>query len=120
MRSRYTAFVRDLRPYLLDTWHPDHRPAEIEPPEPGLQWLGLDVKASAVHPLAPGQAVPAWAAGLSGGPLLAWGEVRFVARYKLGGRAHRLVEHSVFALQDGRWRYVSAMPEGQVPGAATD
>ncbi len=40
MRSRYSAFVKDLRPYLLATWHPDTRPAEIEAPEPGLQWLG--------------------------------------------------------------------------------
>jgi len=23
MRSRYTAFVQDWRPYLLATWHPD-------------------------------------------------------------------------------------------------
>ena len=110
MRSRYTAFVLDRRAHLLATWHPDHRPAAIEPPEPGLQWLGLQVQGSAVHPLGAGQAVPAWAQGLSGSPLSAWGEVRFVARYKLGGRAHRLVEHSVFACQDGRWTYVHAMP----------
>jgi len=111
MRSRYSAFVLDLRPYLLDTWHPDHRPEAIEPPEPGLKWLGLSVARSASHPLAEGVPVPTWAQGLSGGLLDAWGEVSFVARYKIGGRAHRLAEHSVFALQGGQWRYVCALPE---------
>lgn len=112
MRSRYTAFVLDWREHLMATWHPDHRPEALEPPEPGLQWLGLQVGASAVHPLGDGQAQPAWADGLSGPPLSAWGEVQFVARYKLGGRAHRLVEHSVFACQDGHWTYVQALPQG--------
>ena len=37
MRSRYSAFVLDLRDYLLATWHPEHRPVGIEPPEPGLR-----------------------------------------------------------------------------------
>ena len=71
MRSRYTAFVLDHRAHLLATWHPDHRPAAIEPPEPGLQWLGLQVQGSAQHPLEAGQALPAWAQGLSGAPLSA-------------------------------------------------
>jgi SEC-C motif domain protein len=121
MRSRYSAFVRDVRAYLLDTWHPDHRPEVIEPPEPGLNWLGLRVARSATHPLASGAPVPEWAQGLSGGPLEAWGEVVFVARHKIGGRAHRLAEHSVFALQGGRWRYVCALPDaGGSPGAGAD
>ena len=30
MRSRYSAFVLDLRDYLMATWHPDHRPASID------------------------------------------------------------------------------------------
>lgn len=87
MRSRYSAFVLDLREYLLDTWHPDHRPATLEPPEPGLRWLGLEVKHAAL--LGPDQ-----------------GEVRFVARSKLGGRAHRLHEVSRFERIDGRWYYL--------------
>lgn len=87
MRSRYSAFVRDLRGYLLDTWHPSTRPAAIEPPEPGLRWLGLDVKREA----------------LSGADS---GIVEFVARSKLGGRAHRLHETSRFVREGGRWYYV--------------
>lgn len=90
MRSRYSAFVLDLRDYLLATWHPDHRPAELEPPEPGLRWLGLDVKHAA-------QTSPDV------------GEVSFVARSKLGGRAHRLAERSAFVRVSGRWFYTCAL-----------
>ena len=86
MRSRYSAYVLDLRGYLLDTWHPGTRPAELPAPEPGLRWLGLQVKAQA-----------------STGPDAA--EVTFVARSKLGGRAHRLAEVSRFVREDGRWFY---------------
>lgn len=90
MRSRYTAFVKDLRPYLLETWHASERPAAIEPPEPGLKWLGLTVRE----------------ARLTGEDE---GTVSFVARYKIGGRAHRLEEVSRFVREDGVWRYVRAL-----------
>lgn len=87
MRSRYSAFVLGLVPYLLETWHPTTRPAALEPNEPGLRWLGLQVKRhevlDAAHAL-----------------------VEFVARSKLGGRAHRLHEISRFTREDGRWFYV--------------
>lgn len=89
MRSRYSAFVRDLRPYLLQTWHPSTRPEAIEPPEPGLRWLGLEVKHAALT--APDRGV-----------------VAFVARSKLGGRAHRLHEVSEFVCESGRWFYTQA------------
>lgn len=87
MRSRYSAYVRDRRPYLLATWHPRTRPAELPPPEPGLRWLGLAIKGH-------GQ----------GDDDTAW--VEFVARSKLGGRANRLHETSRFVREDGRWFYV--------------
>ena len=70
MRSRYSAFVRELDGYLLDTWHASTRPPAIDF-EPGLRWL---------------------------------------ARSKLGGRAHRLHETSRFVREDGRWFYVDALP----------
>ena len=86
MRSRYSAFVLDRLDYLLASWHPDTRPASIEPNEPGLRWLGLAVKRhqrqDADH-----------------------ATVEFVARSKLGGRAHRLHEVSRFERIDGRWYY---------------
>lgn len=87
MRSRYSAFVLDRRDYLLASWHPSTRPAAIEPPEPGLRWLGLEVRSSR-----------------STGPDAA--TVEFVARSKLAGRAHRLHELSRFVREDGRWYYV--------------
>ncbi len=87
MRSRYSAFVLDRRDYLLATWHPRTRPVRLDPPEPGLRWLGLEVKAhrqqDATH-----------------------ATVAFVVRSKLGGRAHRLVETSRFERVDGAWLYV--------------
>jgi SEC-C motif-containing protein len=36
------------------------------------------------------------------------GEVEFVARYRLNGRATRLHEHSLFEYSSGRWFYVAA------------
>lgn len=87
MRSRYSAFVLDRRDYLLASWHPRTRPAQIEPPEPGLRWLGLEVREhrqlDADH-----------------------AQVRFVARSKLAGRAHRLVETSRFERIQGEWFYL--------------
>lgn len=87
MRSRYAAFVLDLRPYLLASWHASTRPAELEPPESGLNWLGLDVKRSAMQDAD-------------------HGSVEFVARSKLGGRAHRLHETSRFVRENGEWFYL--------------
>ena len=87
MRSRYSAYVLDLQPYLLATWHASTRPSQLPPPESGLRWLGLDVKRC--------QAVDADHA-----------TVEFVARSKLGGRAHRLHEVSRFVREDGCWYYV--------------
>ncbi len=86
MRSRYSAFVLQRADYLLASWHTSTRPPTIDF-EPGLHWLGLQVKAhsqqDADH-----------------------ATVEFVARSKLGGRAHRLHETSRFVCEQGRWFYV--------------
>jgi SEC-C motif domain protein len=87
MRSRYSAYVLQLGPYLLDTWHASTRPAEEPGFEPGLRWLGLDVREHRQHDAD-------------------HATVRFVARSKLGGRAHRLQETSRFVREGGRWFYV--------------
>jgi SEC-C motif-containing protein len=89
MRSRYSAFVKDVRAYLLASWHVSERPTEIDAPEAGLRWLGLEVKRAAM--LGPDR-----------------GLVEFVARSKLGGRAYRLHEVSEFVREDGRWYYLKA------------
>lgn len=94
MRSRYTAFVLERSDYLLATWHASTRPPAIEH-EPGLKWLGLEVKRQ--------RQIDADHA-----------EVEFVARSRLGGRGHRLHELSRFVREGGRWYYV----DGDVdPGA---
>lgn len=86
MRSRYSAFVRQDADYLLATWEAGQRPAQLDF-EPGLQWLGLEVKDFRAT-----------------GPDSA--EVEFVARYRLGGRAVRLHERSRFVRQNGCWLYL--------------
>lgn len=87
MRSRYSAYVLGLTDYLLATWHPATRPAELAPNPPGLRWLGLAIKAH--------RSVDADHA-----------EVEFVARSKLAGRAQRLHECSRFTRLPGGWVYV--------------
>lgn len=95
MRSRYAAFVLADVDYLLLTWHPSTRPAELVL-DPKLHWLGLDVRRSA------------------GGSEDSTGEVEFVVRCKLNGKAGRLHEVSRFVREDGRWYYV----DGEFPAPA--
>lgn len=86
MRSRYSAFVLKLEPYLLASWHSSTRPAQVGF-EPGCKWLGLSIKTSKTE----GDTA----------------EVEFVARYRIGGgSAVRLQERSRFVREQGRWFYV--------------
>ena len=85
MRSRYTAFALGRVDYLLATWHPDFRPADLKL-EAATKWLGLEVKSHEV--LGPDAA-----------------RVSFVARSALNGRATRLRENSRFVREGGRWFY---------------
>lgn len=87
MRSRYAAYALGRADYLRATWAPETCPPQIEPDPPGLRWLGLEVKRHVL--LDPTRAT-----------------VEFVARSKLGGRAHRLHETSRFERRAGRWLYV--------------
>lgn len=89
MRSRYSAYVLRLADYLLATWHPSTRPASLERDPPALRWLGLEVRRFALSDAD-------------------HATVEFVARSKLGGRAHRLHEVSRFTREDGRWYYLDA------------
>ncbi|WP_374483237.1 YchJ family protein [Zoogloea sp.] len=87
MRSRYTAFTLGNESYLRATWHPDFLPPDLHLAEdPPTKWLGLEVKRHAQQDA--DHAI-----------------VEFVARYKIGGRAHRLHETSRFVRIDGRWLY---------------
>jgi len=89
MRSRYSAYVLGRLDYVLATWHPQTRPAALEPEAPGQRWLGLEVRQHRV--LDDDHAM-----------------VEFVARVKQAGRAVRLHERSRFERLGGCWFYLDA------------
>ncbi|MFD5401182.1 YchJ family protein [Streptomyces griseorubiginosus] len=84
MRSRYSAFVKLERDYLLRTWHPRTRPGSLEL-DPGMRWTGLEIlgttDGSAFHTTA---------------------TVTFRASFR-GGSLH---ERSRFERTEGAWVYV--------------
>jgi SEC-C motif-containing protein len=87
MRSRYSAYVLGLETYLLESWHPETRPALLDlAHDTQTKWLGLQVKRT--QQISETEAL-----------------VEFVARYKVGGKAQRLHETSRFFRIDGRWYY---------------
>ena len=86
MRSRYSAYSMKNEAYLRATWDERTLPAEKLVHDDPTQWLGLQIR----HHKEDGDSAT----------------VEFVARYKIGGRAHRLHEVSRFVRYDGRWFYV--------------
>lgn len=84
MRSRYTAFVMQDAAYLLETWHPQTRPASLDLGD--TSWKRLDILGRS-----------------KGGPLDTEGTVEFEAFYR-GGSQH---ENSRFLREQGRWLYHS-------------
>lgn len=94
MRSRYSAYVLKLTPYLLASWHPRTRPKALDLSDDAGVWLGLRIKRSHTD----GDSAV----------------VEFVARHRVGGgSATRLHEISRFVREDGRWLYV----DGEAPNA---
>lgn len=89
MRSRYTAYTMDNEAYLRSTWDERTLPTEQLVHTEKTQWLGLEVKQQQEH----GDEA----------------KVEFVARYKIGGRAHRLHEVSRFVRHQQRWLYVDGI-----------
>lgn len=88
MRSRYTAYVLGNTVYLRATWAESTCPPDLDASDAGTRWLSLQIKRhtpiDADHE-----------------------EVEFVARYKVGGRTHRLHETSRFTRDSaGKWIYV--------------
>ncbi len=91
MRSRYTAYVLRDEAYLLRTWHPSTRPAQLTLDQDGpVKWLELKVLRTE-----------------AGGEHDDSGIVEFVARYKPAGAAGRLHEVSRFVREHGEWFYVA-------------
>jgi SEC-C motif-containing protein len=105
MRSRYTAYTFGNEAYLRATWHPSTCPHETILGEgEKTKWLGLEIK-SALRLRKRNEEE-------SGQD-----SVEFVARYQLGGRAHRLHEVSRFVREEAgdglRWFYL----DGSFPGS---
>jgi SEC-C motif-containing protein len=102
MRSRYTAYTRRNDAWLKATWHADTRPAEPVAQDDDVKWLGLEVR----------QHVPRGDTAAVDTAAVDTATVEFVARYKVGGRAHRLHEVSRFVREGGRWFYIDgSFPE---------
>ncbi len=87
MRSRYSAFALDDDAFVLATWHPKTRPAEVDP-DSHLRWVGLDILEST-----------------GGGMFDAEGVVEFRAHYRDHGKHGDMVERSRFVRHDGQWVY---------------
>lgn len=87
MRSRFSAFATGNASYLLETWHPSTRPAELQLDDE-IRWYRLDILATT-----------------NGGPRDARGTVEFEAFYRGGSQR----ELSSFVRQNGRWFYVAAL-----------
>ncbi|WP_137939448.1 YchJ family metal-binding protein [Chitinivorax sp. B] len=87
MRSRYTAYTLRNVAYLQSSWHATTRPAELDLNDnPPTKWIGLEIKHSSETENV--------------------GEVEFIARYKVNGRAGKLHETSRFRKVDGYWQYI--------------
>lgn len=89
MRSRFSAFALNLTDYLLASWHPDTRPAELVPDDT-TRWLRLEV--------------------LESGERGDEGSVHFRATFREGRRFGVLEEASRFRRQAGRWVYLDGSP----------
>ena len=90
MRSRYSGYVLAREDHLLRTWHESTRPETLDLSDASqLNWLGLKIVRVE-----------------AGGPDDMRGMVEFVARYKVGGKAHRLHETSRFVREGEQWFYL--------------
>lgn len=88
MRSRFSAFAVGDAAYLLTSWHPATRPAELDL-DAELRWYRLDVLATE-----------------RGGPFDREGTVAFAAHHRGPDGAGVQRETSRFTRVDGRWCYL--------------
>jgi SEC-C motif-containing protein len=89
MRSRYSAFVLRDADYLLATWAPETRPRRLDLRADATEWLGLQLLGTE-----------------AGGETDEQGRVEFVARFRTGGVAQELHEHSRFRREGEQWLYI--------------
>lgn len=92
MRSRFSAFALGLAEYLLASWHPDTRPAELEL-DADVTWRRLQIVDTD-----------------AGGADDETGVVEFRASYRGPEGAGLVHERSRFARVDGRWLYRDGDP----------
>ncbi|MGB1220327.1 MAG: YchJ family protein [Alcanivoracaceae bacterium] len=85
MRARYSAYVRHQDTFLMASWHPSTRPAELTH-EPGLLWRHLDVSHSDHTDDT--------------------GSVHFSATWQQGERWGILQEKARFTREAGHWYYL--------------
>lgn len=88
MRSRFTAFATGDAAYLLRSWHPSTRPAELDL-DPDIRWTRLDVLETT-----------------GGGPFDSQGSVAFAAFFRDGDGPGTLRERSRFVRESRVWTYV--------------
>ncbi|WP_280985084.1 YchJ family protein [Deinococcus maricopensis] len=91
MRSRYSAYVLNIEPYIRASWHPDTCPEDLLLND-GTKWLSLKITGTE-----------------AGGPDDERGTVSFDAMYHLHGRKRRLRERSEFTRLNGAWVYVDGV-----------
>ncbi|MEU9191913.1 YchJ family protein [Streptomyces hundungensis] len=91
MRSRFSAFAVQDEAYLLRTWHPDTRPAELDL-DPKTRWTRLEILDTA-----------------DGSAFHTTGTVTFRAHYTHAGEAGSLHEQSRFSRVEGAWVYLDAV-----------
>ena len=89
MRSRYSAYVRANRAYLLKSWHPDTRPELDQSELDQGQWIKLEI--------------------LTVKPGLKKSIVEFKAYYLEAGVQRCLHETSLFKKVKQRWYYFEAL-----------
>ena len=97
MRSRFTAFATGDAAYLLRSWHPSTRPAELEF-DSETRWIRLDIIETT-----------------AGGPFDSNGVVAFEAFYREGATRGSMRERSRFVRENAggkrAWMYVSGTLE---------
>ncbi len=88
MRSRFSAFAVGDAAYLLTSWHPATRPADLTLDE-SIAWRRLQIVDTD-----------------AGGERDTAGVVEFRAQYVHDGKRHILHERSRFERVEGHWRYL--------------
>ena len=102
MRARFSAYCRDDVDFIQQSWHSSTRPNKVDPNDEGFVWQSLEIVDT-----------------LAGGPDDEQGEVEFVASYTLNGHDGKLHERSLFAREDGQWRYLDGKLQKGAPVKVT-